>query len=114
MNGHEGLSKTAPAETVTAAPGKAVAIRLIGIQSVNSTFEVKDANGVSQSFVLHNKDGFKLPSTQTLTKLDVSPGQTMDVMLTLPGTTGSWYPQVTYKRLRDGSTYSTTYARLNF
>jgi FtsP/CotA-like multicopper oxidase with cupredoxin domain len=114
LNGNEGLSKAAPAETVTAAPGKKVAIRLIGMQSVNSSFEIKDANGSSQSFTVHNKDGFKLPSTQTVTKLDLSPGQTADVMVTLSGTSSSWYPQVTYKSVRNGSAYGTVYVRLNF
>ena len=116
INGYEGRSKTAPAETVTAAPGKKVAIRLIGVQSVNTSFEIKNASGSSQSFTVHNKDGYKLPSTQTLTKLDLSPGQTADVMVTLPSSTGSWYPQVTFKNLRNGGAYSsgTVYTRLNF
>ncbi len=116
INGNEGRSKTAPAETVTAAPGKKVAIRLMGVQSVNTTFEIKNASGSSQSFTVHNKDGYKLPSTQSLTKLDLSPGQTADVMVTLPSTTGSWYPQVTFKNLRNGGTYSNgvVYTRLNF
>lgn len=116
INGNEGRSKTVPAETVTAAPGKKVAIRLFGIQSVNTRFEIKDAAGASKSFVVHNKDGYKLPSTQTLTQLDLSPGQTADVMVTLPSTAGSWYPQVTFKNLRNGGAYSggTVYTRLNF
>jgi len=116
INGNEGRSMTAPAETVTAAPGKKVAIRLFGIMSVNSSFEIKNASGSSQSFTVYNKDGYKLPSTQTLTKLDLTPGQTADVMLTLPSTTGSWYPQVTFKNLRNGGSYSggTVYTRLNF
>jgi len=116
LNGNEGLSKAAPADTATAAAGKKVAIRLISMQSVNATFEIKDAAGANKSFTVHNKDGFKLPSAQTVTKLDLSPGQTADVMVTLPASTGSWYPQVTYKNLRDGGSYSngTVYTRLNF
>ncbi len=116
INGNEGRSKTAPAETVAAAPGKKVAIRLFGIQSVNTSFEIKNASGSSQSFTVHNKDGYKLPSTQTLTRLDLSPGQTADVMVTLPSTSSSWYPQVTFKNLRNGGGYSggTVYTRLNF
>ena len=116
INGNEGRSTTAPAETVTAAPGKKVAIRLMGVQSVNTSFEIKNASGSSQSFTVHNKDGYKLPSTQTVTKLDLSPGQTADVMVTLPSTAGSWYPQVTFKNLRNGGTYSNgvAYTRLNF
>jgi len=116
INGNEGRNSTAPAETVTAAPGKKVAIRLFGVQSVNTRFEIKNASGTSQSFTVHNKDGYKLPSTQTLTRLDLSPGQTADVMVTLPSTSGSWYPQVTFKSLRNGAAYAngTTYTRLNF
>jgi FtsP/CotA-like multicopper oxidase with cupredoxin domain len=116
LNGNEGRSKTAPADTATAAAGKKVAIRLIGMQSVNASFEIKDASGASKSFTVYNKDGFKLPSAQTVTKLDISPGQTADVMVTLPTSTGSWYPQVTYKNLRNGGSYSsgTVYTRLNF
>jgi FtsP/CotA-like multicopper oxidase with cupredoxin domain len=116
ITGNEGRSKTAPAETVTAATGKKVAIRLMGVQSVNTTFEIKNASGASQSFTVHNRDGYKLPSTQMVTKLDLSPGQTADVMVTLPSTSGSWYPQVSFKNLRNGSTYSNgvAYTRLNF
>jgi FtsP/CotA-like multicopper oxidase with cupredoxin domain len=116
INGNEGRSSTAPAETVTAAPGKKVAIRLFGVMSVNTSFEIKDASGKSQSFTQYNSDGHKLPSPQTLTKLDLTPGQTADVMVTLPSTSGSWYPQVTFKNLRNGGVYAngTTYTRLNF
>ncbi len=116
INGNEGLSTAAPAETVTAAPGANVAIRLVGIHSVNGTFEIRDAAGSSKSFTVHNKDGFKLPSPQTVTRLDVSPGQTADIMVTLPTSTGTWYPRFTYKNLRNGGTYSngTVYSRLNF
>jgi len=116
VNGNEGLSKTAPAETVTAATGATVAIRLVGIHSVDGTFQIKDASGASKSFVIYNRDGFALPSAQTVTSADITPGQTMDVMVTLPGTSSSWYPQITYKSLRNGAVYTngTVYARLNF
>lgn len=114
INGFEGKSKTAPAESVTAAAGAKLAIRLIGMHSVNSTFEIKNASGSSQSFTVHNKDGFKLPAPITTKKLDLSPGQTADLMVTLPSTSGSWYPQVTYKNLRNGASYATVYSRLNF
>jgi len=116
INGNEGRSTSAPAETVTAAPSAKVAIRLVGIQSVNTTFEIKDASGSSKAFTVHNKDGFKLASPQTVTKLDVTPGQTADVLVTLPSSTGTWYPRVTYKNLRNGGAYTngTVYTRLNF
>jgi len=110
----EGKSKTAPAENVTAAAGKKLAIRLIGMQSVNGTFEIKNASGSSQSFTVYNKDGFKLASAVSTKKLDLSPGQTADIMVTLPSSAGSWYPQVTYKNLRNGGTLGTAYSRVNF
>lgn len=116
INGNEGRSKSSPAESVTAAPGKKVAIRLIGVQSVNTTFEIRDASGNAKSFVLHNRDGFKLPSAETVTKVDLSPGQTADVMVTLPSSSGTWYPQVSFKNLRNGSTYANgvAYTKLTF
>jgi FtsP/CotA-like multicopper oxidase with cupredoxin domain len=116
INGNEGRSKTAPADTGTAAAGKRVAIRLVGMHSVNATFEIKDASGAAKSFTVYNKDGFRLPSAQTLTKLDLSPGQTADLLVTLPSSAGSWYPQVSYKNLRNGGSYAngTVYTRLNF
>ncbi len=116
VNGNQGLSKTAPAETVTAATGKKIAIRLVGIHSVNGTFQIKDASGNAQSFVIYNRDGFALPSPQTVTSLEVNPGRTVDIMATLPSTSSSWYPQITYKSLRDATAYTngTVYTRLNF
>lgn len=114
LNGNEGKSKTTPAENVTAAAGKKLAIRLIGMQSVNSTFEIRNASGSSQSFTVYNKDGFKLGVPVTTNKLDLSPGQTADLMVTLPSSAGSWYPQVTYKNLRNGGSYATVYSRVNF
>jgi FtsP/CotA-like multicopper oxidase with cupredoxin domain len=116
INGNEGKSKTAPASTLAAAPGKNVAIRLMGVQSVNTTFEIKDGSGVVKSFTQHNMDGFKLPSPKTVTSLDLSPGQTADVMVTLPSASATWYPQVTFKNLRNGGSYSngTVYTKLAF
>jgi len=116
VNGNEGRSRSTPAETYTATPGAKVAMRLMGIQSVNTTFAIKDAGGSTKSFTVHNKDGYKLPSTQTVSSVDLSPGQTADIMVTLPTSTGSWYPQFTFKNLRNGGTYSNgvTYTRLNF
>ena len=116
VNGNEGRSRSTPAETYTAAPGAKVAMRLMGIQSVNTTFAIKDAGGSTKSFTVHNKDGYKLPSTQTVSSIDLSPGQTADIMVTLPTSTGSWYPQFTFKNLRNGGGYSNgvTYTRLNF
>jgi len=114
--GQEGLSNNSPAEVVTAAPGDNVAIRLIGIHSTNSTFEIRDSNGSRRSFTVHNIDGFALPNPRSVTSLEVSPGQTKDVMVTLPNSSGTWYPEVSYRDLRNNSTYSggRVYTQLDF
>jgi len=116
VNGNEGRSRSAPAEVYTAAPGARVAIRLMGIQSVNTTFEIRTASGSRVSFTQHNFDGYKLPSPRTLNSLDLSPGQTSDIMVTLPTSSGTWYPQFTFKNLRNGASYSNgvAYTQLNF
>lgn len=116
VNGNEGLSTSAPADTLTAAPGKKVAIRLIGIQSVNQRFQIMDASGAAKTFTVYNVDGYKLPSPKSTTSLDVSPGSTADLMVTLPSTSGTWYPRVTYTNTRNGGTYTngTVYTKLVF
>jgi len=116
INGQEGLSTGAPAETFTAAPGARGAIRLIGIHSVNSLFRIRTAGGSSQSFTVYNVDGFALPNPQNVTSVEVSPGQTKDIMITLPSGTGSLYPQVTYRNLRNSGAYGngTVYTRLDY
>jgi FtsP/CotA-like multicopper oxidase with cupredoxin domain len=116
VNGNEGISTTAPADTLTAAVSKKVAIRLIGLPSVNATFSIKNASGAAQSFTVYNVDGFKLPSAQSKTSLTVSPGSTADVLVTLPSTSSTWYPQVTYTNLRNGGSYTngTVYSKLVF
>lgn len=116
VNGEEGRSTSAPAQTFTAVPGAKVAIRLIGIHSVNSTFQIRNASGSNQSFTVHNVDGFALPSPKNDSSVEVSPGQTKDIMVTLPTSSGTWYPQVSYRNLRNNGTYSngTVYTRLDF
>lgn len=106
INGEEGLSTGAPADVLTAAPGARVAIRLMGIHSTNATFEIRDSSGSRRSFTHYNIDGFALPSPRTVNSLEISPGQTKDVMITLPSGSGSWYPEVSYRDLRNNSTYS--------
>jgi hypothetical protein len=116
INGQEGLSSNAPAEVLTAAPGANVAIRLIGIHSVNSTFQIRNASGARQSFTLHNIDGFALTNPRSVTSLEVSPGQTKDIMVTLPNSSGTWYPEVSYRDLRNSNVYNngTVYTQLDF
>ena len=114
INGDEGLSRAAPAETLTATVGANVVIRLMGLHSVNSTFQILDSNDTPQEFVLHNMDGFKLNTPRTVTEIEISPGQTRDIMITLPAIPGSLFPEVTYRRLRDDSAYATVYSELTF
>jgi len=116
INGNEGISKTAPADTLTAAPSKKVVIRLVGLPSVNATFSIKNASGGAQSFTVYNVDGFKLSSAQSKSSLVLSPGSTADVMVTLPSTSSTWYPQVTFNSVRNGIAYAngTVYSVLKF
>lgn len=106
INGQEGLSTDAPAEVLAATPGSNVAIRLMGLHSTNARFEVRDANGNRRNFTLHNIDGFALPQSRSVSSIEISPGSTKDVMVTLPSGSGSWYPQVSYRDLRNNSTFN--------
>ncbi|MDH5359622.1 MAG: multicopper oxidase domain-containing protein [Gammaproteobacteria bacterium] len=116
VNGQEGLSQGAPAEILTAAPGANVVIRLVGLHSVNSLFEVRDAGGSRRNVTLYNIDGFPLANPRSVSSVEVSPGQTKDVMITLPSGSGSWYPQVSYRDLRNNSTYNNgrVYTRIDY
>lgn len=116
INGQEGLSQGAPAEVLTAAPGASVVVRLVGLHSINSLFEVRDAGGSRRNFTLYNIDGFPLANPRSVSSLELSPGQTKDVMITLPGGSGSWYPQVSYRDLRNNSVYNNgrVYTRLDY
>lgn len=114
VNGKEGLSRTTPAETLVASVGSSVVIRLIGLQSVNATFRILDMSDNPQTFQLHNMDGFKLNTPRNETEIEISPGQTRDIMITLPPSGGVFYPEVTYRHLRDDSVYSTVYSALIF
>ena len=114
INGNQGTSRTTPADTLTATAGATVAIRLMGLHSVNATFQILNAAGNAQSFTLHNLDGYALNTPTNITVIEISPGQTKDIMLTLPATPGVLYPEVTYRRLRDDAPYTTVYTSLNF
>ncbi|MBI5042005.1 MAG: multicopper oxidase domain-containing protein [Gammaproteobacteria bacterium] len=116
ITGNEGKTTAAPAMSLTAAKSKKVALRLIGIHSVSSTFAVKDGSGVAKSFTVYTQDGRALSTPQTLTSLDISPGQRFDIIFTTPSTAGTWYPQVTYKNLRNGAAYTsgTVYGKVTF
>jgi hypothetical protein len=47
-------------------------------------------------------------------EIEISPGQTKDIMITLPATPGTLFPEVTYRRLRDDAPYAKVYTTLNF
>jgi len=116
INGEEGLNTNAPAQVLTAAPGARVAIRLMGLHSTNARFELRDSNGSRRSFTWHNTDGFAMPSARSVTSIELSPGQTKDVMITLPSGSGSWYPEVSYRDLRNNNTYNNgrVFTRIDF
>ena len=63
---------------------------------------------------MYVQDGRKLASAQTVSSVDIPPGQRYDILFTLPTTSSTWYPQVTYKKLRDGGAYATAYGRITF
>ena len=77
---------------------------------------VEGTTGSRRSFTLHNIDGFAVPNSRSVTSLEVSPGQTKDVIVTLPNSSGTWYPEVSYGDLRNNNTYSngTVYTQLDF
>ncbi|MHB1216415.1 MAG: multicopper oxidase domain-containing protein [Thiobacillus sp.] len=116
ISGKEGKTTSAPAITLTAAKSKKVGLRLMGLHSVNGTFAVKDGAGAAKPFTVYTQDGRELSTPQTVTSLDVTPGQRFDIIFTTPSTAGTWYPQVTYKNLRDGSAYTngTVYGKVTF
>ena len=114
LTGNEGKTTSAPALSLAAAKGKKVALRLIGMHSTNSSFSIKDASGVAKSFTVYTQDGRALAAPQVMTGLDVTPGQRYDVIFTTPSSAGTWYPQVTYKDLRNGTAYATTFGKVTF
>jgi FtsP/CotA-like multicopper oxidase with cupredoxin domain len=114
IGGKEGKTASSPAQTLSAARNKKVAFRLIGMHSVNASFAIKDGSGNAKPFTVYVEDGRALPSPRTVTSVDISPGQRADLIVTLPGTSGTWYPQVTYKKLRDNAAYATVYGKVTF
>ncbi|KPJ92528.1 MAG: hypothetical protein AMJ53_09170, partial [Gammaproteobacteria bacterium SG8_11] len=78
------------------------------------TFQIRNSAGASQTFTLYNLDGYALNTPVNTTEIEISPGQTKDIMITLPATAGVLYPEVTYRRLRDDTPYTTVYTTLNF
>ena len=106
ISGKEGRSQSAPTKTLAAASGKKVIFRLNGMHSVNAEYSVKDANGNPYYFTVYMQAGRKLAQPETVTSLTISPGQTFDVLLTIPSGSGTLYPQITYSELRYGTAYA--------
>jgi FtsP/CotA-like multicopper oxidase with cupredoxin domain len=79
-------TESSPAQTLSAATNKKVALRLIGIHSVNSTFMLKDAAGIAKNFTVYTQDGRELAVSESRTSLDISPGQRYDIIFTTPAT----------------------------
>jgi len=118
LNGKESKTNTGAtvaAETLTAAANSKVALRLIGLHSVNGTFSIRDGAGNAKPFTVYVEDGRQYPAAENVTRLDVGPGQRFDIIFTTPSATGaSWYPQFEYQKLRDGSPYATVFGRVDF
>jgi FtsP/CotA-like multicopper oxidase with cupredoxin domain len=114
INGNEGLSTSAPALSLTAAPNQKIALRLIGLHSVHGTFSIKDGAGNAEPFTIYVQDGRQYATPEAVTSVDIAPGQRFDVIVTTPATTGTWYPQFEYQRLRDRGAIATVYGRMNF
>jgi FtsP/CotA-like multicopper oxidase with cupredoxin domain len=117
LNGKESINSTGAAiaaETLTVGQNKKVALRLIGLHSVNGTFSIRDGAGVAKPFTVYVEDGRQYPTAETVTSLDVGPGQRFDIIFTTPSTSGTWSPQFEYKKLRDGSPYATVFGRVDF
>ncbi|MBI3563448.1 MAG: multicopper oxidase domain-containing protein [Gammaproteobacteria bacterium] len=110
INGEEGYDVANPSNldlrhSVTlAGQSKNLVIRLMGILSTQASFEIRDANNVALPFTLYNVDGFALKTPQTVTQVQISPGQTKDIMVTLT-TAGVFYPQVQFSDLRSAQPY---------
>ena len=115
INGNEGAGSGDPAVTVSAAVNNKVALRLIGIHAVGGTFSIRDGAGTAQPFTVYVEDGRQWPVPETKTQLDIGSGQRFDIVFTTPATGGTaWYPQMTYKKLRGGAAYATTYTKVTF
>lgn len=114
INGNEGSVSTDPAVTVSAAVNQKVALRLIGLHAVSGTFSIRDGAGNPQLFTVYVQDGRQWPTPETVRQLDIGSGQRFDIVFTAPATSGAWYPQMAYKKLRDGGVYATTYAKVTF
>ena len=122
INGVESKTKAAvpAAATLVAMKSQKVALRLIGLHSVNGTFEIKDESGTPQPFTIYVEDGRTYSKSEPTNSLDIAPAQRFDIIFTTPNSTGTLYPQITYKKLRVDPTnpasaiYATAYGKVTF
>ena len=111
INGKESKTRTlsgdiivTPSATLATGQNKKVALRLIGLHSVKGTFSILDSNKIPQQFTVHVQDGRQYPTAELpVTSLDIGPAQRFDIIFNTPATTGTWYPQFEYQKMRDSS-----------
>ncbi len=114
VNGEEGdvgtTIKPELTKNITLQPGETrnLVIRLMGIHSSNATFSILSANNTKVPFTVYNKDGFALITPKTVTSVELSPGQTKDVMISLSAA-GTYFPQVMFGDLRNNVAYNETF-----
>ena len=131
LNGKESIAKDSTgalipvaADTLTTTQNSKVALRLIGLHSVKGTFSIRDtrdSTGTAKPFTVYVEDGRQYPTPETVTSLDIGPGQRFDIIFTTPATgSGTWYPQFEYQKLRDASPggarvpYATVFGQVTF
>ncbi len=107
INGEEGndtainpaLSKTISLNGQT----KNLVIRLMGMHSTNATFKIMSGTNLVP-FTVYNLDGFALNSPRFVESVELSPGQTKDVMISLDKA-AVYNPQIEFGDLRFNATY---------
>jgi len=99
INGEEGNAAAINpqlSKTIKLAQGqsKNLVIRLMGMHSTNAIFSIMSGTN-KIPFTVYNLDGFALTTPRTETSVEVSPGQTKDIMILLDQA-GTYNPQVVY------------------
>jgi len=113
VNGEEGNGITINpllSKTIILAQGqtKNVVIRLMGMHSTNAIFSIMSGSN-KIPFTLYNIDGFALKTPSTETSVELSPGQTKDVMITLDKAI-TYNPQIAFTDLRNNKEFNVKYS----